>query len=338
MFLSSKILNDAFSSSDEQGDPILYYCWGFVPISQWWWLLIILFPVFGLIIVFFLVLKYKHYYILGFSKTRVVIVRFKGANRIVKEEAKTVFFKDFRSISVVNNKLNIYIKIKLFDNKKIKLFVGKNIKFLDSLHRNDWEKVCEILAKASPEYEQHSFGAQALLKIIIPILIVILVATIGFVKNSQHSFLDKSNLSDTTVATEITNPDFAYSVKGSLDIAKLKSYNLPIIIEFGAEWCEPCKTMAPIVTSLNDELQGKAIVRFVNTDDRVNISESYDFQYIPTQVFINADGTPYNPSNAAAMQMDLHYDKVTGALAYTTHTDTLTKQQLLDILNEMGMK
>lgn len=134
------------------------------------------------------------------------------------------------------------------------------------------------------------------------------------------------------------NPDFAYSVKGSLDITKLKTYNLPIIIEFGAEWCEPCKQMAPIVTALNQELQGKAIIRFVNTDDRVNISETYDFQYIPTQVFINADGTPYNPANATAMQMDLHYDEVTGELAYTTHTGTLTKQQLLDILNEMGMK
>jgi thioredoxin 1 len=134
------------------------------------------------------------------------------------------------------------------------------------------------------------------------------------------------------------NPDFAYSVKGSLDIAKLKSYNLPIILEFGADWCEPCKQMAPIITSLNAELQGKAIIRFINTDDRVNISESYDFQYIPTQVFINADGTPYNPPNAAEMQMDLKYDKTTNEHIYTTHTGTLTKEQLLDILKEMGME
>ncbi|MEI6579239.1 MAG: thioredoxin, partial [Eubacteriales bacterium] len=61
-------------------------------------------------------------------------------------------------------------------------------------------------------------------------------------------------------------------------------------------------------------------------------------QYIPTQLFIKADGTPYNPANAAEMQMDLKYDPDTNELMYTTHTGTLTKEDLLSILTEMGMK
>ncbi len=181
------------------------------------------------------------------------------------------------------------------------------------------------------------------LKIIIPVLLVLVVAGIWAVKTIQ----DKDELNDTASIvqtdaqgnTEVTgNPDFAYAVTGEFNIEKLKSYGLPIVIEFGADWCGPCKQMKPILTALNKELLGKAIVRTVDTDEYGSQLSDYNFQYIPTQIFINADATPYNPANAAQMQMDLHYDSVTNELSYTTHTGTLTKQELLDILNEMGMK
>lgn len=181
------------------------------------------------------------------------------------------------------------------------------------------------------------------LKIIIPVLLVIVVAGIWAVKNAQQK---KDLVNDPTIVqtdaqgnTQAgSNPDFAYAVTGDFDVEKLKSYGLPIIIEFGADWCAPCKQMKPIVTALNKELLGKAIVRYIDTDKYGSLLSDYNFQYIPTQLFINADGTPYNPANATKIQMDLHYDSATNELDYTTHTGTLTKQELLDILEEMGMK
>lgn len=181
------------------------------------------------------------------------------------------------------------------------------------------------------------------LKIIIPVLLVIVVAGIWAVKNAQQK---KDLTNDTTIVQTDAqgntqaggNPDFAYAVTGDFNVEKLKSYGLPIIIEFGADWCAPCKQMKPIVTALNKELVGKAIVRYIDTDKYGSLLSDYNFQYIPTQLFINADGTPYNPANAAKIQMDLHYDSVTNELDYTTHTGTLTKQELLSILEEMGMK
>ncbi|HZK39754.1 MAG TPA: thioredoxin domain-containing protein [Clostridia bacterium] len=175
------------------------------------------------------------------------------------------------------------------------------------------------------------------LKIIIPVLLVAIVTGIFGVKKLQ----EKREVNDNgSVAQGETNgnPDFAYAVTGEFDIEKLKSYRLPIVIEFGADWCGPCKQMKPILTALNKELLGKAIVRTIDTDKYGSQLSEYNFQYIPTQIFINADGTPYNPPNAAEMQMDLHYDSVTKELSYTTHTGVLSKQALLDILKEMGMK
>ncbi|MEI6580493.1 MAG: thioredoxin domain-containing protein, partial [Eubacteriales bacterium] len=111
-----------------------------------------------------------------------------------------------------------------------------------------------------------------ILKIVVPIMLVCVVVGIWAVKNVQKV----KDASDNTTVAQInssgnsdsnSNPDFAYSVTDELDMDKLKSYKLPIIIEFGAEWCAPCKQMAPIITALNKELRGKAIVRFVNTDE-----------------------------------------------------------------------
>lgn len=181
------------------------------------------------------------------------------------------------------------------------------------------------------------------LKIIIPVLLVFVVAGIWGIKNLQQ----KKELNNDAVTVQSagesnnqtgSNPDFAYAITGEFNIEKLKSYGLPIIVEFGADWCGPCKQMKPILTALNKELNGRAIVRTIDTDKYGSQLSDYNFQYIPTQIFINADGTPYNPKNAAKVQMDLHYDSLTNELEYTTHTGTLTKQELLNILDEMGMK
>lgn len=176
------------------------------------------------------------------------------------------------------------------------------------------------------------------LKILIPILVVAAVAAVWMLKNVKDNKPQAETTTAGTAATdEITPGDFALNADSSFNVEVLKAYKLPILVEFGAEWCGPCQTMAPIIKALNEELRGRAIVKFVDTDEYWDIASQYDFEYIPTQLFINADGTPYNPPNAAQLGLDLHYDDG-GELLFTTHTSTLTKNELLDILADMGMK
>lgn len=175
------------------------------------------------------------------------------------------------------------------------------------------------------------------LKILIPILVVAAIAAVWMLKNVKDNKPQAETTTAGTAAGEITPGDFDLNADESLDVEALKAYKLPILIEFGAEWCGPCQTMAPIIKALNEELRGRAIVKFVDTDEYWSIASQYDFEYIPTQLFINADGTPYNPPNAAQLGLDLHYDDG-GELLFTTHSNIFTKEELLTILEDMGMQ
>jgi len=166
------------------------------------------------------------------------------------------------------------------------------------------------------------------LKIIIPILLVCIVVGIWAVKNNKKA----------TGSAEIDNSDFALHVTEKIDLEKLKSYGVPIVIDFGADSCIPCKEMAPVLKELNAELQGKAIVRFVDVWKYKELAQGYPISLIPTQIFIDSSGKPYKPKDPESMQMKQYSTKDTGEHVFTAHEGGLTKEQLLSTLKEMGLK
>lgn len=56
----------------------------------------------------------------------------------------------------------------------------------------------------------------------------------------------------------------------------------PVIVDFWAEWCGPCKAMSPLVDELSDELKGKAKVLKMNIDDNPHTPTQYGVRGIPT--------------------------------------------------------
>lgn len=65
---------------------------------------------------------------------------------------------------------------------------------------------------------------------------------------------------------------------------------LPAIIDFYADWCGPCKMVAPVLEELSKEYEGKLIIYKVNTDIEQELSAIFGIQSIPTMLFIDANG------------------------------------------------
>ncbi|GAB6151511.1 thioredoxin family protein [Desulfosporosinus burensis] len=166
------------------------------------------------------------------------------------------------------------------------------------------------------------------LKIIIPVLLICVIVGIWVIKNNKEDAELVGN----------NNSDFALHVTEALDLEKLKSYGLPMVIDFGADSCIPCKEMAPVLKGLNEELQGKAIIKFVDVWKYQKLAEGYPISLIPTQIFIDAEGNPYNPSDPEAMQMKLYSLRESKEHVFTAHEGGLTKEQLMSVLKEMGLK
>ena len=63
----------------------------------------------------------------------------------------------------------------------------------------------------------------------------------------------------------------------------LKS-DVPVLVDFYADWCGPCKRMAPIVEQLASEYEGKITVGKVNIDDSTDLAIKYGVMSIPTLI------------------------------------------------------
>lgn len=63
--------------------------------------------------------------------------------------------------------------------------------------------------------------------------------------------------------------------------------SLPVVVDFWAPWCNPCKAVAPILEKLAKEYNGKMLIAKVNTDENPEWATKYDVQGIPTMLFIS---------------------------------------------------
>ena len=66
----------------------------------------------------------------------------------------------------------------------------------------------------------------------------------------------------------------------------------PVLVDFFAEWCGPCKMIAPSLEELSEEYKGKIVIYKVDTDKETELAGAFGIQSIPTLLFIPMEGQP----------------------------------------------
>jgi thioredoxin 1 len=66
----------------------------------------------------------------------------------------------------------------------------------------------------------------------------------------------------------------------------------PVVIDFYADWCRPCKMVAPIMEDLAKEYKGKVRIYKVNTDEEAELSRLFNIRSIPAILYVPKNGKP----------------------------------------------
>ena len=119
------------------------------------------------------------------------------------------------------------------------------------------------------------------------ILIAMVILATAFTANAQ----DKK---DESKVKQLTYKEFLKKVWNMENNPNTFIYKgkLPAVIDFYADWCGPCRRVAPIMEKLAEEYDGKLLVYKVNVDQEKDLATAFQVKSIPMVLFIPLEGQP----------------------------------------------
>lgn len=113
-------------------------------------------------------------------------------------------------------------------------------------------------------------------------------------KGSESNQASESSVSNEGKAVKINKQQFielVYNYEANPDEWVFEG-DLPVIVDFYADWCAPCRIVAPILDELAKEYEGKIRIYKIDTDKEKDLARAFNIRSIPTMLFIPSEGRP----------------------------------------------
>ncbi|MCI4368064.1 MAG: thioredoxin [Thermoplasmata archaeon] len=81
-------------------------------------------------------------------------------------------------------------------------------------------------------------------------------------------------------------PELIVVTDETFDVEVIRS-RLPVVVDFYADWCGPCRTVEPVLRELSKSLNGRVKFAKVNVDDSDRVTRSFGIHSIPTYLFVD---------------------------------------------------
>lgn len=146
-------------------------------------------------------------------------------------------------------------------------------------------------------------------RFLVTILSALLLASCGNTKkdNNDNKNSEVTQEAKTDEKSLVKNIDYKYFVKNIWDIEKYPDSfayqaKLPCIIDFYADWCGPCRKVAPIMENIAKEYDGEILVYKVNVDNEQKLPTIFKVKNIPTVFFLPKNGQPMSQVGALSKE------------------------------------
>ena len=123
------------------------------------------------------------------------------------------------------------------------------------------------------------------------ITILLIVAFIGFLVwsnfaiDKENEKLARENEENSTTSEEVSGPSRVIEVTSSNFNEEVINSSVPVLIDFYADWCGPCKILSPIVEEVSSQYEDVKFVK-IDIDSNQDIANDYMITSIPTLVYI----------------------------------------------------
>ncbi|NLJ16935.1 MAG: thioredoxin family protein [Clostridiales bacterium] len=179
---------------------------------------------------------------------------------------------------------------------------------------------------------------KAVQSIVIVVIILVLIGGVWVLKHRDELFKDKTNSSVSEIKDKVDESPFALEITGdSVQLDKLKGYNIPILLDFSGTDCPACVILRPTLEELNKELEGKAFVKIADIWANTALADGFPVRAVPTMFFFDGNGKPYVPPEDNPDGLIMYKDKQTGEHIYTVKEGIMEKERILAIFEDMGL-